>query len=195
MPLILALPMVQTPIKSISLEEFLAMPETKPASEYVKGEILQKPMPKGKHSLIQGEFIISINGALKRPQIALALPELRCTFGGSSIVPDIAVFTWDRIPKDETGDIANTFSAAPDWTIEILSPDQSPTKVIRNILHCLQHGCAMGWLIDPDDRSVIVYPASQQALFFDRAEQAISVPDFAQNWQLTVGELFGWLQI
>jgi hypothetical protein len=42
---------------------------------------------------------------------------------------------------------------------------------------------------------VIVYPAGQQALFFDRAEQAISVPDFAQNWQLTVGKLLGWLQI
>jgi Uma2 family endonuclease len=195
--------MVQTPIKSTSLETFLAMPETKPASEYVDGEIIQKPMPKGKHSLIQGESVTAINAALKRPKVALALPELRCSFGGRSTVPDVAVFTWERIARDATGDIANTFDAAPDWTIcilqryanEILSPEQSPTKVTKNILHCLKHGCAMGWLIDPDDRSIVVYPAGQQAIFFDEAAQVISVPDFAAGIQLTVGELFGWLQV
>jgi Uma2 family endonuclease len=37
--------MVQTPIKSISIEEFLKLPETKPASEFVDGQISQKPMP------------------------------------------------------------------------------------------------------------------------------------------------------
>jgi Uma2 family endonuclease len=110
-------------------------------------------------------------------------------------VPDIAVFTWERIPRDATGDIANTFDAAPDWTIEILSPEQSPTKVTKNILHCLKHGCAMGWLIDPEDRSIVVYPAGQQAVFFDEAAQVILVPEFAAGVQLTVGELFGWLQV
>jgi Uma2 family endonuclease len=152
-------------------------------------------MPKGKNSLIQGQSITTINGALKHHQIALALPKLICTFGGRSTVPDIAVFTWDRISRDSTGDIANTFDTAPDWTIEILSPDQSPTKVIKNILHCLKHGCAMGWLIDPDDRSIVVYPAGQQAVFFDEAAQVILVPEFAGAIELTVGELFGWLQV
>jgi Uma2 family endonuclease len=187
--------MVQTPIKQISLETFLAMPETKPASEYVDGEIIQKPMPKGKHSLIQVESATTINGVLKRPKVALALTELRCTFGDRSTVPDVAVFTWERIRRDATGDIANTFDAAPDWTIEILSPEQSPTKVTKNILHCLKHGCAMGWLIDPEDRSIVVYPAGQQAVFFDEAAQVILVPEFAQGLELTVGELFGWLQV
>jgi Uma2 family endonuclease len=36
-----------------SLEEFLQLPETEPASEYINGEILQKSMPKGKHSRLQ----------------------------------------------------------------------------------------------------------------------------------------------
>ena len=37
----------------ITLEEFLKLPETKPASEYIQGEIIQKPMPKTKHSILQ----------------------------------------------------------------------------------------------------------------------------------------------
>jgi Uma2 family endonuclease len=188
--------MVQTPIKQrISLEAFLAMPETKPASEYVDGEIIQKPMPQGKHSRIQVRFASHINSQLETLKIATALTELRCSFGDRSTVPDVSVFTWDRIPKDATGDIANAFDEAPDWTVEILSPDQSPTKVTKNILHCLQHGCAMGWLIDPKDRSVLVYPSGQQAMFFDQAAQVILVPEFARGVKLTVGELFGWLQM
>jgi Uma2 family endonuclease len=71
-------------------------------------------------------------------------------------VPDISVFTWDRIPRKENGGVANVFSIAPDWTIEILSPDQSQTKVTKNILHCLKHGTQMGWLIDPEEKSVFV---------------------------------------
>jgi Uma2 family endonuclease len=120
--------------KKLTLEEFLKLPETKPASEYIDGRIIQKPLPQGKHSTIQGELVSAINALVKSRRIALALPELRCTFGGRSIVPDVAVFAWERIPLDENGDVANVFQAAPDWTIEILSPDQSQTKVTGNIL-------------------------------------------------------------
>jgi Uma2 family endonuclease len=144
--------MVQTPAKLVTLEEFLTLPETKPASEYINGKIIQKPMPKGKRSTIQGELIIALNGSLKPAKTARAFPELRCTFGGRSTVPDVAVFTWDRIPRDDDGAIADSFQAAPDWTIEILSPDQSHTRVIRNILHCLDHGTQLGWLIDPSEQ-------------------------------------------
>jgi len=101
--------MVQTPIKSMTLGTFLAMPETKPASEFIDGEILEKPMPQGKHRVIQGELVPIIN-QLKREKIARAFPELRCTFGGRSTVPDIAVVTWQRIPWDESGAVANVFA-------------------------------------------------------------------------------------
>ena len=166
--------MVQALQKTLTLEEFLKLPETKPAGEYVNGQIIQKPMPQGKHSKLQEELVGAVNTIAKPQKIAYAFPELRCTFGGRSIVPDIAVFTWERIPLDENGDIANVFGVAPDWTIsfarakgnEILSPDQNPTKVTRNILHCLSHGCRAGWLIDADVRSILVYPSGQQPIFF-----------------------------
>jgi Uma2 family endonuclease len=145
--------MVRIPSKSITLEEFLALPETKPASEYIDGQIIQKPMRKGKHSVIQGELILAINSVLKSQKTARAFPELRYTFGGRSTVPDVAVFTWDRIPRDDNGEIANAFQKALDWTIEILSPDQSQTKVTRNILHCLDNDTQLGWLIDPSEQS------------------------------------------
>jgi len=185
--------MVTTPSKNITLQEFLALPETKPASEYINGKIIQKPMPKGKHSTIQAELIIALNSSLKPAKTARAFPELRCTFGGRSTVPDVAVFTWDRIPRDENGEIADSFQAAPDWTIEILSPDQSHTRVTRNILHCLDNGTQLGWLIDPSEQSIFAYYPKQKPAFFEDANDVLPAPDFAKSFQLTLGKLFGWL--
>jgi Uma2 family endonuclease len=185
--------MVQSPSKLFTLEEFLKLSETKPASEYIDGQIIQKPMPQGKHSSIQTEFSTTVNLALKPQQIARAFSELRCTFGGRSIVPDVSVFTWEKIPRDQNGEVANTFAIAPDWTIEILSPDQSQTKVTKNILHCLNHETQMGWLIDPDEQTVFVYLPKQQPEVFDQPEQTLPVPSFAKELNLSVDLIFDWL--
>ncbi len=185
--------MVQTATKPLTLDEFLQLAETKPASEFIDGQIIQKPMPQGKHSTIRGDIGGDINRVLKPPRIARAYSELRCTFGGRSTVPDVSVFTWERIPRDENGEVANTFAIAPDWTIEILSPDQSQTKVVRNILHCLAHGTQMGWLIDPDEKLVFVYFADRTIAFFEAPGDRLPVPPFAESFNLTVGEMFSWL--
>jgi Uma2 family endonuclease len=46
---------------NLSLEKFLKLPETKPASEYIDGRIYQKPMAQGKHSTIQIRLATAIN--------------------------------------------------------------------------------------------------------------------------------------
>ena len=185
--------MVQTPSKPLTLEEFLKLPETEPASEYIDGQIIQKPMPQGKHSTIQGEFVTAINTVVKPQRVARAFPELRCSFSGRSIIPDISVFLWDRIPRDHNGAVANVFQIAPDWVIEILSPDQSQTKVTKKILNCLNYGTQMGWLIDPEEQTVFVYLPNQQPQVFEQLEEELPIPSFASELRLTVGNLFGWL--
>ena len=187
--------MVQTPTKPLTLTEFLSIPETKPASEFIDGEIIQKPMPQGKHSTLQLDLGSNINLALKTQRIARAYSELRCTFGGRSIVPDISVFIWEHIPRDRDGKVANLFEIAPDWTIEILSPDQNQTKVIRNILHCLSYGSQMGWLIDPNEEIVFVYFRDRTLVIFEDKSAVLPVPNFAEGFQLTVDQLFSWLEI
>lgn len=185
--------MVQIPSKSLTLTEFLKLPETEPASEFINGEIIQKPMPKGKHSIIQGELVSIINIVLKPQKIARAFPELRCTFVEKSIVPDVSVFTWERIPRDRNGEVSNIFTIAPNWVIEILSPEQSQTKVTKKILQCLKDGTQMGWLIDPEEQTVFVYLANQQPEVLDQFEAQLAVPAFASELQLTVGQIFAWL--
>ncbi|NEP46222.1 MAG: Uma2 family endonuclease, partial [Okeania sp. SIO2H7] len=93
----------------VALEEFLQQPETKPASEFINADIIQKPMPQGKHSRLQAKLCNVINQIVETPKIAYAFPELRCTFTDASMVPDIAVFRWERIPLSPSGIIADRF--------------------------------------------------------------------------------------
>lgn len=185
--------MVQSPTTNLTLEEFLELPETEPASEYINGQIVQKPMPQGEHSAIQTELAVAINTALRLKHIARAFCELRCTFGRRSTVSDISVFVWRRIPHKQHGGVENVFAIAPDWTIEILSPNQSQTKVTKNILHCLKYKTQMGWLIDPEEKAVFVYSPDRATEVFDQPDARLPVPEFAEGFHLTVRELFNLL--
>ncbi|MBW4602231.1 MAG: Uma2 family endonuclease [Calothrix sp. FI2-JRJ7] len=179
--------------KPITLEEFLQLPETKPASIYIGGQIYQKPMPQGEHSLLQAELCETINRIAKPEKIALALPELRCTFGGATIVPDIAIFRWERIPRTESGRIANRFESHPDWAIEILSPDQNQTKVIRNLLHCCKNGTELGWLLLPDEAGIFVVHPDQRIELLEATDLLPVLSNL--DLSLTVEQVFSWLNI
>jgi len=240
--------MLETVPKPMTIEEFLAQPETKPAREYIDDRIIKKPIPQGKHSKIQWELLTTINSLALPPRHAHGFPELRCTFGGPSIVPDIVVLRWERIPLDDRGgvwskpvdssgafpvagspqtplkkggfrkpplleggvrggsdattfdhthrgEVANVVPTHPDWIIEILSPGQSQTQVINKILHCLEHGCQLGWLIDPEERCVLVFFPGLSLRIFSSDEEVLPTPDFLEQLSLRSDRLFDWLKL
>ena len=194
--------MTTTLHKLITLAEFLKLPETKPASEFIRDRIYQKPMPQGKHSRLQLKLCDAVNQVAEEGRIALAFPELRCTYpagsrtgcvyGGRSIVPDVTVFSWQRIPFDTDAEIENVFETYPDLTIEILSPAQKATRVISNILHCLKHGTQLGWFVDPDERSVLAFLPEQQPTELT-GDDRLLMPEFLKL-DLTVAHVFSWLK-
>ncbi|MDJ0846049.1 Uma2 family endonuclease [Crocosphaera sp.] len=177
---------------TITLDEFLKLPdlETSPAWEYMNGVAIQKPMAKMRHSLLQKRLISIIDN---NSENHTALPELRCTFGGRSIVPDIAVINWNKLPINELGEVEDNFTLAPDWSIEILSPNQAVTRVMDNLLHCLKHGCQLGWMIDPDDASIVVFSPQQEPDIY-RGDRSLPLID-SININLTPKQVFNWLKI
>ncbi len=179
--------------KTLTLAEFLQLPETKPAQEYINGKIIEKPMPKGRHSRLQGKLCAVINQVTESEKIAYGFPELRCTFGDRSIVPDVAVFDWKQIVFNEDGEVPDNFLLSPNWTIEILSPEQKPNKVIGNILHCLNYGSQLGWFIDPDDLSILAFLPDQQPQLL-QGDDSLPVLDLIQL-DLTANKVFSWLKM
>ena len=178
-------------VNNLPIEEFLALPETKPASEYIDGQIYQKPMPQFQHSTFQIEIATAINLIGKPQKLAFAFPELRCNFGNVSIVPDIAVMRWANIPFLPNKRVANQVPVAPDWIIEILSPDQSPLRVMNKISSAITNGSELGWLISPAQDFIMVYEG-------DRFPEKMSGKDVLPvldvlNWQVTVDDVFNLL--
>lgn len=188
------------PKQTLSLDQFLAEPETKPAREYHAGVVSSKPMPKGKHSRIQSRLARAIDEVAGDQKIALALTELRCTFANRSIVPDIAVLRWEHLPRDEDGEISDRIERQPDWIIEILSPDQAVSLVMEKILFCLQQGTELGWLIDPQAKSVTVFQAGLPTVHLVNPEHPVEPEPLAMlpgldTWQLFAADIFDWLKV
>ena len=172
--------------QQLTLQEFLNLPniEESPAWEFVDGQANQKPMPTADHSILQKRLTAAIDQADSPYE---AFPELRCILSSNSVVPDITVIYQDRIPPGNTA-----VEGAPDWMIEILSPDQSTTKLIAKIQTCLHQGTKLGWLIDPTEQVIMVlWPDSRIALL--NSGDRLPVPENIPL-NLTVEQVFSWLR-
>ena len=145
----------------LTLDEFLALPETEPASEYVCGEVIQKPTPTFAHSLLQAFFVVVLSQFLRTSGLGWRVgPELRCVFGPPGrerpYVPDVVVISRERLPEGDTRRVV-PFRAPPDVAIEILSPDQPMGRFTDKIDFYLRHGVRLIWVVDPPAETVTVH--------------------------------------
>jgi Uma2 family endonuclease len=160
--------------------------------EWVNGEVLQKPVPTAYHSILQKRLVSAIDGAGSQYE---AFPELRCVLTEQSIVPDITVIPGDRVPETNS-----PVQGAPDWMIEILSPDQSTTKLIAKIQTCLMEGTQLGWLIDPTEQVIMVFwrvcfavpqRGNRPLAIISGTNQVPVLSDI--NLEVTAQDIFNWL--
>ena len=178
--------------RRMSLDEFLELPETRPAFEYVKGVVTQKVAPQGRHVFLQLNFANLVNSVTQPPKLALALPELRTTYGGLSRVPDVAIYLWHRIPRSPNGEIADRFTEPPDIAVEIVSPGQTATDLVSKCIWYVKNGVKIALIADPDERTVLRFrpDALPDALTGD---DRIDLDEVLPGFELTVNELFSSL--
>ncbi|MEO0987800.1 MAG: Uma2 family endonuclease [Cyanobacteria bacterium J06639_14] len=159
----------------LSLKQFLQLPdiETSPAWELSTEGAVQKPIPTIEHSRLQRNLTNLINAAQSSYE---AIQELRCNVGNLSPVPDISVVAEARLP--ETGHL----QTAPDWLIEIRSPDQSTVDLEAKILHCLKHGTTLAWLIDLQRNRIWVWQEGELDILTDAAQlSALGIVELTVN--------------
>ncbi len=151
---------MQSPSIISPLEAFLQQPniESSPAWELISGHVQQKPMPTLYHSRLQRNLVNAINGKTEAYE---AIQELRCIVPPMSPVPDIAVVKIERFSKED-----GPFQGAPDWLIEIRSPDQSTLDLQSKILHCLSNGTQLAWLIDMQRQLIWVWENSELPMVY-----------------------------
>ena len=178
--------------RRMTLDEFLALPETKPAFEYVNGVVKQKVAPQGQHVLLQLNFANRVNAVTKPRKLALALPELRTTYAGLSRVPDVAIYLWDRIPRLPNGRIANRFTEPPDIAVEIVAPGQTATDLVSKCIWFVKNGVRIALIADPDQDTVLRFrPDSLPDVL--SGDDRIDLDEVLPGFELTVNQLFGSL--
>jgi len=142
----------------MTLEEFLKLPETKPYSEFVDGEVIQKPMPTLEHGIVQSLLSLVIGTFLRAHPIGIGGSEVRCIIGPqgreASRLPDYMVVLWERL-RGRRG--PGPFHGAPDLAVEVMSPDDRWVDVMAKVELYLMYGARLVWVINPEARTVMVF--------------------------------------
>lgn len=147
----------------LTLAEFLKLPEEEPALEYFGGRVTQKVSPKIRHGALQMSGAMLVNLFAMPRKLARAFPETRTTYGGTSTVPDLVVFRWDRIPADEHGELPEEVFTHPDIAIEIISPGQSLKRLSDRCRWYVDNGVSIALLVEPRGRFIRVFRPGWEA--------------------------------
>jgi Uma2 family endonuclease len=180
--------------EGLTLEEFLQLPEEEPALEYFKGKVTQKVSPMGEHSALQVECVEYLNRLFRPIKVARAFTELRSTFSAASLVPDVSLYRWDRIPRTPAGRIATRFLVPPDVAVEIRSPGQTIRALSERCAYFIAEGSQVALLVDHRDETIRVFRPNQEVRTYRPGDQ-IDLSEIAPGAQLDVAAIFAALNL
>jgi Uma2 family endonuclease len=130
----------------ISVEEYLST-SYDPDVEYVDGVLMERNVGALLHSLVQRNIIIALS--LKYPRV-FALPELKSQTSATRYrLPDVCVLL--ALPRTKY------LVDAAFLAVEILSEDDSMSRMIEKLEEYDRKGVSNIWLIDPRLRKMAVY--------------------------------------
>ena len=142
-----------TPLRTVSVDEYLSNPEYR-HSEYVDGEVVALNVGTKKHSRLQGKCFRKLDEYLDQHGGGYAATELHCRLNIRGAIrfrlPDVAVVLND---SDEN---AQYLDRAPDFVVEIRSPEDSMQFLMRKMRDYFANGTRLAWLILPEEQTVMV---------------------------------------
>lgn len=169
----------------------ITLPETKPATEWVRGRALQKMSPQDPHARAQlrlGAALLSWADASGLGRVGTEW-EFRITPPGEitrPLVPDVAFLSFDRVGFEQR-DAALIPRTAPDVAVEVLSPGDRFADIQDKIRAYLAAGSKLVLLADPADRTLTAHdPERVQYFAADDTFQHPSLPGFS----ISVGSIF-----
>jgi Uma2 family endonuclease len=132
------------------------VPDTKPATEWVRGRALQKISPKPRHSVLQRWIATWLDAWVGRRGCVGTELDVKIARPGEPLrplVPDVCYLSFERWSREqfETDEVPR---AAPEIVVEILSPDDRRIDLDDKLDVYLQAGTRLVLVVDPRRRSV-----------------------------------------
>jgi len=133
----------------ISVSEYLST-SYDPDCDYVDGEVLERKVGERDHSEIQRNLILYLGSRMRQWRIHV-FPEQRVQVSPTRFrVPDVCVVSGEK-PLEQI------FTKPPMLCIEILSPEDTMSRMLERAADYLAFGVAHVWVLDPRTRRAYDY--------------------------------------
>jgi Uma2 family endonuclease len=174
----------------LTAEQYARLPDD-PAwrDELVRGRLVREPRPGNVHGRIQAR----LGGWLERYVSERGLGYVTVASGyllerepDTVRGPDIAFVARSRYgdtPPEKWPDFA------PDLAIEVLSPTDRAGRMVEKVAQLFAAGARQVWLIDPEDRTAIVYTAAGEARVLRETDE-LAGNDIVPGFGFTLRALF-----
>ena len=171
-----------------TLAEYFAMEETKPYSELINGEVIQKAMPSPDHSASVIELARQFANYLLESREARVDTEMRHADISEErgYLPDVSVTLRSRFPR---GQRRGAVEIRPDIAVEVLSPDDRPGRVIEKVRFYLRAGVPITWVVDPEGEAIVEYRPGMESIRHT-APAVINAQPVLRAFSLDVGQFF-----
>lgn len=182
--------------RGVTLDEFLRMSEIDeaPGQEFIDGRIETKPMANRIHARIAKGFDQRLTDFGEANGLGLSDMEVRFTFAGRSILPDVSFQVAERVDIEPDGTPANRITIPPDIHVEVVSPDQSVPKTHAKLIFSLANGCSLGIMVHPENKTIDVYrPGRPPERLAD--DGAIDFAPVLPGLVVPVTEVFSWMVV
>jgi Uma2 family endonuclease len=178
----------------ITLEQFLALPEAKPALEMgSNGEITQKVSPTSEHAALQRELAARLQAHAHIQRLGHSFTEQRVVLGRVPRVPDVSFYRQERLPLDSSGRFIAHPTTPPDLVAEIYSPGQEDRRdLVLKAAWYVEQGVQLVLLVDPDRRRVTAFSPEGEAVF--EGAEPLPLAEILPGLHLTPAELFAALE-
>ncbi len=138
------------------------------------------------HGVIQATIATTLNEYLRNNRLGYAVMEVNFRLwperNKESRIPDIAFVKKERMPKNWL-----RFPAiAPDLAVEIASPEDKLSKVMKKVEAYLAQGTQIVWLVLVENREVLV--CTSQGKQSER--NVLTAPELLPGFELRVSEIF-----
>ena len=139
--------------------DVLDAPEHRVA-EVVEGDLHLSPRPAGPHTRATSALAGDLRGPFDRGRggpggwILLVEPELHLGSEPAIVVPDLAGWRRERLPKVPNEPF---FTLAPDWICEVVSPSTGRFDRVKKMPVYVREGVRHAWLVDPLQRTLEVF--------------------------------------
>jgi Uma2 family endonuclease len=160
--------------------------------ELIDGVLVEKAMGYAE-SVLASLLIESLNAFVRAHNLGLVTaPDGTVRlWAGRVRIPDVAFFSWDRMPGRRRPQQPIP-TLAPDLAVEVLSPSNTAKEMRRKRDDYFSVGVRLVWEIDPDTRTCSVYTAPDAVATLTEAD-AVDGGDVLPGFRLPLRDLFAEL--